>query len=564
MRGPHRLKLPGIQSPLRTRYALAAAAGVTWTLSFPNTNLAGLAWVAPGFMLMSALGCRGREAFRIGYVAGLVHYLISLHWLLFIPFPAGAVAGWLALSAYLALYPALWIRLSWHLLPGRAASSDPSGNPFELIARFLSVSIFQRLLWAFLCAAVWAALEVVQGRFLTGFPWNFLGVSQFQILPLIQITSVTGIYGLSFLIAWFSVALACSALGLVAHPRTVRLWSGDLTPPLLAVAVCAAWGVRQIGPGPITDRTLTVALVQPSIPQTLIWDPKENTHRFRQLLQLSEQALIHQPDLLVWPEAALPNMLRHDADTLAAVRKLVTDHRVWLILGADDAAPRTPSVPGEKYDFFNSSFLISPGGEIAATYRKQRLVIFGEYIPWVRWLPFLKHLAPIGDGFTPGDRPVSFRTPEPKFTTSVLICFEDAFPHLARHHVEADTDFLLNLTNDGWFGQSAAQWQHAANAVFRAVENRLPLVRCANNGLTCWIDALGGLHELYFQNSPNIHQPGIKTAKIPLLAAGQERSPTFYRRYGDWFGWLCVGLTVGRWLIYQISSRRPEPSDSTP
>lgn len=549
------LKLPAVQKFFRSRYAWAATAGLVLAAAFPKPGIAGLAWIAPGFILMTALGSRGGEAFRIGYMAGLAHYLASLYWLLFIPFPIGAVAGWLALSAYLAVYPALWVWVCWRLFPVPFNPTHSAGHPREWIERFRSASFWQRTLWTFLCAAAWVALEMIVARALTGFPWNLLGASQYRVLPLIQIASVTGVYGISFLVVWFSISLAGFVLGAVLHPKSAKLSYGDLTLPLIVVAAVAAFGVRQIQNPAGASRFLKIALVQPSIPQTLIWDSKENTNRFRQLIRLSEQALEGQPELLIWPEAAVPNMLRHDPETFEAVRRLSTNHNAWLILGADDAASRPGSTREGEYNFYNSSFLISPAGQIQAAYRKQRLVIFGEYVPLARWLPFLKYLTPIGDGFTAGDRAVPFRFREPPVTASVLICFEDTFPHLARSYVEPDTDFLINLTNDGWFGETAAQWQHAANAVFRAVENGLPLVRCANNGLTCWIDARGGTHEVYFPGSPNVYQAGFKTASVPLQASGERREPTFYGRHGDWFGWSCFGFVVGLLAVQQIALR---------
>jgi apolipoprotein N-acyltransferase len=551
-----RLKLAAIQNLLRHRYVLAGIAGVTLAGAFPKAGIAGLAWVAPGLILMAALGRSGGQAFRIGYLAGLTHCLASLHWLLYIPFPLGAVAGWLALSGYLAIYPAVWVWLCWHLFPLRISNPQLPITGLQLIERFLSTSLTQRMLWTFLCAVAWVALEMLVSRFLTGFPWNFLGVSQYRILPVIQIASMTGVYGISFLVAWFSVALACVCLRLILKPMATTLWFGELTLPLIAVAAVAGLGIRQIAGKPSAERTLSVALVQPSIPQTLIWDPKESTNRFQQLIQLSELALAGKPDLLIWPEAAVPNMLRYEPEIFEAVRKLVVTHRVWLILGADDAEPRPGAIGDKDFDFYNSSFLINPNGEIVTAYRKQRLVLFGEYVPFVRWLPFLKYVAPIGDGFKPGREPVAFLLPDLKVKTSALICFEDTFPHLACEYVEPDTDFLVNLTNNGWFGESAAQWQHAAKAVFRAIENGLPLVRCANNGLTCWVDSIGGLHEIYFPETRDIYRPGFKTAQIPLLAAGQKRAPTFYQRHGDWFGWLCVGLAVSVLIMRQASLAR--------
>jgi len=189
-------------------------------------------------------------------------------------------------------------------------------------------------------------------------------------------------------------------------------------------------------------------------------------------------------------------------------------------------------------------------------YHKQHLVMFGEYMPLGRWFPFLNYFRTLDSGFAAGDGPVPFLLKNLGVKISVLICSEDVFPHLARGYVETDTDFLLNLTNNGWFGESAAQWQHAANAVFRAVENGLPLVRCTNNGLTCWVDQNGRLHDVYFPGSDDIYQPGFKLSKIPLRAAGQTLRLTSYTRFGDVFGWTCVGITAVALLRQGILQRR--------
>ena len=133
-----------------------------------------------------------------------------------------------------------------------------------------------------------------------------------------------------------------------------------------------------------------------------------------------------------------------------------------------------------------------------------------------------------------------------------LICFEDCFPHGAREHVTDDTDLLVNLTNDGWFGESAEQWQHLANAVFRAVENGVPLVRCCNNGLTCWVDSCGRLQQIFRDHTGSEYGAGVMTAKIPLYAPGEKLPPTFYNRHGDWFGWSCVAIA----LVTLFASRR--------
>jgi apolipoprotein N-acyltransferase len=404
------------------------------------------------------------------------------------------------------------------------------------------------MMWGLAGAATWVALEMVQARLLTGFPWNLLGVSQYQLLPLLQIASMTGVYGVSFLVVWTSLCLFSAALAIVGRPALRSAWIGEIILPLAALVAVFGFGFRQLAQQPVTDRELNIALVQPNIPQTVIWDSRENTNRFRQLIELSERALALHPDLLIWPEAAVPDLLRYDEATFQAVTGLARSNRVWMIVGTDDAEPRLDSPEQNAADYFNSSFLISREGELLAAYRKRRLVIFGEYVPLQRWLPFLKYFTPVAGGFTPGDRPVPFNLDRLGVKTSVLICFEDIFPHLARGHVEADTDFLVNLTNNGWFGESAAQWQHAANAVFRAIENGLPLVRCANNGLTCWVDAHGRLRQIFADRSGGVYGAGVMTARIPLLAPGEKRARPFYNEHGDWFGWACVAVAAS-WLL---------------
>ncbi|MBU6400551.1 MAG: apolipoprotein N-acyltransferase [Verrucomicrobia bacterium] len=537
----------------RGRYLLAALAGLLLAAAFPTFNLAGFAWVAPGLMLAAAAGRPGGPAFRLGYVAGLVDSLASLHWLLFIPFPLGAAAGWLALSAYLALYPGVWVWCCWHLYPHPGATVDLTTEDslagVEPARSIMALGWSRRVLWAALCAATWVALEMAVGRFLTGFPWNFLGVSQYLVLPLIQLASVTGVYGVSFLVVWVSVAAGCAVAAAVGRPASRWDWVGELAVPLLVTFAVVWFGLDRLARTAPSGRTLRIALVQPSIPQTLIWDEKENATRFRQILQLSEQALATRPDLLVWPEAALPEF---SEDNFRALTNLVAAHRAWMVFGADDAEPSPRKAGGDLELFYNAAFLLDPTGHLAAVYHKQRLVIFGEYVPLARQLPFLKSFTPIQGEFAEGNGPVQFRLTRPEAQCSVLICFEDTFAVLAREAAAPGTDFLLNLTNDGWFGESAEQWQHAVNAAFRAVETGRPLVRCTNNGLSCWIDACGRLHGIYFPGDRNIYRPGVKTARIPLRGRAERGGLTFYGRHGDWFGWGCVG-----WVAVTCAARFP-------
>jgi apolipoprotein N-acyltransferase len=175
--------------------------------------------------------------------------------------------------------------------------------------------------------------------------------------------------------------------------------------------------------------------------------------------------------------------------------------------------------------------------------------MFGEYIPLVDRLPLVKWFTPITSGYTPGDKFVPFDLANLHVNISTLICFEDTFPHLVRNYANEDTDFLLNLTSDAWFGEGAAQWQHAVSAIFRAVENDLPLLRCCNNGLTCWVDSRGRLRQIFRDKTGSVYGPGVMTAEISLLVPGEKRARTFYNEHGDWFGWSCVGIVFVSALV---------------
>lgn len=515
------------------RYVAAAIAGLCLALAFPNPGVAGLAWLAPALMLASAVGARSGESFRVGYVAGLAHYLASLLWLLQIPVAGFPILGWVALSAFLALFLATWVWLTG-AMPGSS-----------LLCRLSQERWSHRCLWALTGAATWVAMEMILARVFGGFPWNFIGASQYRLLPLIQIASITGVYGVSFLVVWFSLALFNAAAALCRQPANRYAWVSDMVLPATALGVVFASGLRTLREPTATDgtRPLRVTFTQPSIPQTLIWDTNENSNRFRRLLDLTAHALTNETDLVLWPEAAVPNMVRHDEPTRLAVTGLARSNRIWMIIGSDDAALRPGGTTEEDVDYFNASFLINPEGEIAASYRKNHLVMFGEFVPLARWLPFVKWFTPITGGFTPGTKPIPFELAGRQVKTATLICFEDVFPHLVRRYVEADTDFLVNLTNDGWFGESSAQVQHAATAVFRAVENGLPLLRCCNNGLTCWVDERGRIRDVLHDHEGRIYGAGFRTIELPLVSR-EERSLTFYSRHGDRFGWACAALAA--------------------
>ncbi|MGD1089420.1 MAG: hypothetical protein ABR955_11950, partial [Verrucomicrobiota bacterium] len=307
---------------IRSGYLVAIGAGLLLTAAFPKTGIAGFAWIAPALILFAAHGKNPGDAFRAGYVAGLSHYFSSLYWLLLIPYrwhslPLGPGLGWIALGVYLAFYPAIWV---W-LLAGKTGKGNWA----------------QRNLWSLAGAATWVALEMLRARLFGGFPWNFIGTSQYQLTPLIQIASVTGVYGVSFLVVWASLSFFSAICAIFSRPTSRFAWQPEVFLPLLVVTTTFAFGsfVMRAQIPPASD--LRVTLIQPGVPQTLIWNESENANRFRQLLALSENALTNQTDLLVWPEAALPDF---NEESLTAITNLIRTHHVWMIFNADDAVWR--------------------------------------------------------------------------------------------------------------------------------------------------------------------------------------------------------------------------------
>ena len=503
----------------RSGYLVAIIAGLLLALAFPKFSIAGFAWVAPALLHLAARGKSGADAFRAGYVGGITFWLTSLYWLLLMPATGFPILAWIALAAYVALYFGAW---TW----------------FVSIFNFKLSTCIGRVRWTRTGAAAWVALELLRGWLFSGFPWSLLGASQYQLVPLIQIAAATGVYGVSFLVVWLSLGLYSAAEMIYRNPTKRHVWQAEIVLPLITVLLLFVGGIFKINyhsqpTTSITNRPeiLRITLIQPSVPQTLIWSPSEDEKRFTELLNRSQRSVTSGTELLVWPESAVP-MFDGVYDIISAFAQ---SNHVAIIFNGDDA-----EFSPKATNFFNAAFLVDPDGRFTGAYHKQNLVIFGEYVPLAHWLPFLKYLTPIQGGWTPGDKSVVFAGEN--FTAAPLICFEDVFPKTARAAAAGVPDFLVNLSNDGWFGESAEQRQHLANAVFRAVENGLPLVRCSNNGVTGWIDEHGRMRETLRDQAGSEYAAGVLTVEIPLRAATEKPAPTFYQRHGNWFAWSCVAL----------------------
>jgi len=511
-------------------------AGILFAVAFPKFNFPVMVWLAPGVVLGLAYRGSGKRVLLSGFLSGLGCWLVMFYWLLLIPFRWYGLGAYLAQSAVGAAYMGVWCWLCWRLWTGRNRVAG------DLRTEWLAMTSWERLRWPILCAATWVATELTLARLPAGFP-GFLGASQFRWLALIQISAFTGVYGVSFLITWLSVSLFCVALSFSAKKDRSLLHLVHLLPLALVLVGVLIYGRYELSRFE-SPQQLKIALVQPAIPQPAIWDPNEKTNRFLKLLRLSQAALAKKPNLLVWPETALPEMIGRNQFTQNAIVDLLHPYKTWMILGAADYESQ-PGLGGQdETRWFNGAFLINPAGEMVARYHKRHLVPFGEFMPGAHWFPFLARLRAAGAGLTAGDKPGQFHITDPPANCSTLICYEDLFPHEVRECQTQETDFLLNLTNDGWFGESAAQWLHLVNALFRTIELHLPLVRCCNNGITCWVDACGRLHNVGFADSKNVYGSGYKIIDVPLASSEPGHHPTFYRQFGDLFGWGCVALVA--------------------
>lgn len=494
--------------PLRAA-ALAACSGLLLAASFPPLDLSVLSWFALVPLLSALRGVPAQQGFRLGGITGLACFLLTLHWLAQslhlhgrMPLvPASLLT--LLLCAYCSLYPALF-----------GAAAVPLRRRFPH-------------LFPFAAAAAWTALELVRTHVLTGFPWALLGYTQYRILPVIQIADIAGVYGISFVIV-----LVNSSLETFLRDRR------NLIPLLTAVAflgIIVGYGALQLQRKDGAAR-LRVAVVQANIDQQKKWDPAYQDEVLETYERLTRRAAKRSPDLILWPETATPFYFggsgKSDAGLTTALRKFVRTTGIPLVTGSPTYVQR-----GNEYLLKNTAFLLARDGATDAVYHKMHLVPFGEYIPLKNSLFFFagKLVRTIGD-FKAGSEytVMQVRSATGKTGLAAVICYEMIFPGLVRRFVNDGASVVTTITNDAWFGRSGAPYQHFSMAVLRAVENRVPVARAANTGISGFIDGKGRVME----SSPLFTEAVL----VRGLAPGRRR--TFYTRYGDAFAWLCLAASI--------------------
>ena len=473
---------------------LSILSAVLLALSFSSFNLGLFAWCALVPLFIALENKSLSRAFLITYSFGVVFWSLTIYWLIHV-----TLIGQVVLILYLAIYFGLFGCVIY-------------------FSRFLSVNNC-----LFFLPASWVLLEYLRSYLFTGFPWALIGFSQYRNLPIIQIADITGAWGVCFL-----VVLVNAALYLFLRRHTgIKIF----IILILVLFLSFGYGFIRLSykPDCCKDKEqLKISVVQGNILQDLKWDKRAVTFIQNRYRELTVAAAVDKPELIIWPESSVPGLWGRDDAEFIQVFSLAGQLNTNLLVGA---------VSYFNQNYFNSALFINRLGSPVATYSKLHLVPFGEYIPLKNIFPFLETITPIGD-IQPGREYTIFKQPA---DFGVLICFEDLFPELSREFIKRGARFLVNITNDAWYKEGSAPYQHFAASVFRSVENRVYLARAANTGISGFIDPAGRILGVV-QNArgKEIFVKGYSSQSI-CLAAGKR---TIYNRYGDFFVIFCLLLNA--------------------
>ena len=495
----------------------AALAGLMLGSLFPPFTFEAIAWVAL-FPLLWVLDEKPPlEGAILGFVTGFIGYLIIIWWVAVTMVNYGGLLAPLAwlLALTLAGYIGLFVAAFGYLLAWLTPSSG-----------------YSRM---FMGPVIWVALEIVRAYFLSGFPWALLGYSQYRVLPVIQIADLVGVYGISFFIVLVNSILWHFFRHTDRAPYVV-LGGG-----VIAAAIVVGYGYlrlhelpKEMGP------PRPVGIVQPDTRPDQKWEPGRRAAIVGELTKLTGKLsedfkkMSHPvPPLIVWPEAAAPFVYSEEPGWQKRLAGLARRTKSHILFGSLSAKRE-----GEALHLYNSAYLLGPGGENEGRYDKMHLVPFGEYVP-LKWLLFfVEKFVPVIGRFEGGEEARIFDVPGGRF--GVLICFEVIFPRVVRQMSKAG--FLVNITNDAWFGRTAASEQHLSMVAMRAVEFRTPIVRAANTGISAIVEASGAVR---------FRSPLFEKWRKADTVSPRTGPPTIYARIGDTFAILCFVMTLlAGWLAW--------------
>ena len=496
----------------KIHYISLLLSGTALGLSFPKAGLGLLAWVSVIPLLIFVWDVKKTEAFKGGVVYGMAYFATTLYWV------EHSIRVYGHLPVYLSIPLVILLCLVLSLYVGLFS---------VLFNNLYMTTRFPALL---LAPVLWVSLDLLRTYLFTGFPWASIGYSQYEWLSIIQIADLTGVYGVSFLV----VAVNGVLTDIILYRRRMRMFPlFPAFPTLLGITLVfmgilgTVWyGHFRLNQKDDHASQLTVSLVQGNIDQSKKWGPGNQKSVMTTYRQLTRSAVQKAPELVIWPETSVPFIFNNDQGQTEKLKDFVRTIDTPLLFGTVEVT----STKGSPYQLANSAVLLDATGNIAETYKKIHLVPFGEYIPWM--LPLDKLVTAIGD-FSPGTTHTVMKTGGIPFST--VICYEIIFPELVRKFVNKGARFVATITNDAWFGKTSAPYQHFSMAVFRAVENRVPVVRAANTGISGFIDDRGRIIRM-----GRLFREEELTETISIRNNGRS----FYTRFGNVFGYLCVVAAV--------------------
>jgi apolipoprotein N-acyltransferase len=505
----------GAEIPAALRLIVGAVSGAALSLSYTGLYLGIYSWVCVGILLFSLFGARPRVAFGCGFLHGLLFVLTSVPWIATVLTVHGglsAAGGWGVL---------LLIAMAWGILIGVFAWT---------VQRLFRQSIELACLGA---PFIWVTFEFVRAHLPEiSFPWNLLGYPASANLGLVQLTAITGIYGLSFLVAGFNALLAWTSASSRPPIRRRITYAAAATAILLSAALA---GPRLVPQAQAQHFARAVQLNFPEVESYPADWFAAHAADLEEITRISLAPAAEKPDLLVWPEAPAPFSFQDSQFAKIASTLAIRFGHPFLAGAIEWKPPVDPSdvAPHGTFLPYNSALLFDAQGQRVFVYDKVHLVPFGEYEPFPLIHRVVTSVSSDVGGFHKGNKYVVGQLPRGN-TFGVFICYEAIYAGEVRRFAAGGAQLLINISNDGWFGRSAAAEQHLRMARVRAVENRRWIVRTTNNGYTVSIDPYGRI----FQPLP----PDVRAATD--LPYDFRTDVTIYTRFGDWFAWLCVLISV--------------------
>jgi apolipoprotein N-acyltransferase len=549
--------LPYQQShtPFISNLSLAIFSGLLLVFAFPDWNLWSLGWVGTAPLIMAVVReQRFRRSFLLGSITGTIFYIGSSHWVIHSMHNYGGVPMWLC---YIIL----------------TIFSLTLGVFTGLFAAVLAQAVKRFGGWAILSAPIiWAASEWAR-ILVIGVGWNALGYSQAFQPAVIQVARFGGVYLVSAIMVGASTALVFALIYLERRRGIIVLTAAGF------IAIAAVLYGQSVRPEGDKEGSVAVAVVQPNIPIDGNWDDTKFAEQMLlRHISLSEQAIKDYEkesasnqeakqanissansapsdniergkakiDLVIWPESPMNFAYDRDEELRRRIAVFTSRNKIYLLMNSWGFPKDAETFEGQ----YNSALVIGPSGEKVAQYDKIALVPFGEYVPARGWIPFMDRIPALAGDITPGTSFSLGDVAGARLGTS--ICFEATRPDISRRLRREGASALVQISNELWFGPTAAPRQMLAHATFRAVENNVELIRATNSGGSALIDRYGIAHD---------EMPGMETAtrtwKIKTVDEARGRELTFYTRYGDVFVIMCAALS----LILAVASFVPEKEE---